>query len=182
MSRARTLYVIGTAAPPVRQLVSVCRLAVERGWRPHVILTPTAADWVDVDQLEIASGTSVRVYPRLPTEQDPLPDAEAVLAAPLTFNTINKWAAGISDTLALSLLNELLGSGLPIVAVPCVKAALQAHPAYATSVALLTGAGVQFLDQDEMGARGDDGLAIFDWRRVLDRFEDLYGAPEAAAE
>jgi hypothetical protein len=35
-----------------------------------------------------------------------VPEADAVLAAPLTFNTINKWAAGISDTLALGLLSS----------------------------------------------------------------------------
>jgi hypothetical protein len=30
-----------------------------------------------------------------------------VLVAPVTFNTVNQWAAGINDTLALGLLNEL---------------------------------------------------------------------------
>jgi flavoprotein len=35
------------------------------------------------------------------------------VVAPATFNTINKWAQGISDTLALGLLNEATGLGLP---------------------------------------------------------------------
>jgi phosphopantothenoylcysteine decarboxylase len=90
----------------------------------------------------------VRVSPRLPHEQDPLPDADAVVAAPLTFNTINKWAAGISDTLALGLLNELMGSGLPIYMAPCVKSVLRNHPAYPVSIALLRKSGVTVLDQD----------------------------------
>src|SRR5215510_10655650 len=60
---------------------------------------------------------------------DVLPPATAFAAAPATFNTINKWAAGISDTLALGLLNEAIGLGLPIVAVPWPNAALARHPA-----------------------------------------------------
>jgi hypothetical protein len=86
-----------------------------------------------------------------------VPEADAVLAAPLTFNTINKWAAGISDTLALGLLNEQLVEGLPIVAAPCVKAAMRTHPAYPASIERLSGAGAQFLDQDELVAKGADG-------------------------
>ncbi|MQA08420.1 MAG: hypothetical protein GEU98_07665 [Pseudonocardiaceae bacterium] len=59
-----------------------------------------------------------------------LPNADAVLAAPLTFNTLNKWAGGHNDTLALGLLNELMGEGVPIVAAPCAKMVLRGHPAY----------------------------------------------------
>jgi hypothetical protein len=48
-----------------------------------------------------------------------------VLAAPLTFNTINKWASGINDTVGLGPLNEVLSSETTIVAVPCVKPAFK---------------------------------------------------------
>jgi phosphopantothenoylcysteine synthetase/decarboxylase len=68
-----------------------------------------------------------------------------MVVAPATFNTINKWAAGISDTLALGLLNEALGLGLPIVAVPIPNAALARHPAFHASVRFLRGSGVEVL-------------------------------------
>jgi phosphopantothenoylcysteine synthetase/decarboxylase len=167
MSAARTLYIIGSAAPPVRQLDEACKLVIDRGWRPYVILTPVAATWVDVHALAAVTGNPVRVHPRLPDEQDPLPNADAVLAAPLTFNTINKWAAGISDTLALGLLNELLVGGPPIVAAPCAKRALSAHPSYGQSLNMLTSADVTVVDQDSVVERGPDGLARFRWSRVL---------------
>jgi hypothetical protein len=167
VTASRALYVIGTSAPPVRQLDEACQAAIELGWDPCVILTPTAADWVDVERLSDLTSRAVRVYPRRPDEQDPLPPADAVLAAPLTFNTINKWAAGISDTLALGLLNELLVDGPPIVAAPCVKSALRAHPAYPRSIQLLRNASVVVLDQEDITSRGADGLAVFDWLAVL---------------
>ena len=166
MTGRRALYVIGASAPPVRQLADACRLAIEAGWQPYVTLTPTAAEWVDLAELRTVTGQPVRVQPRRPGESDPFPPADAVLAAPLTFNTINKWAGGINDTVALGLLNELLSSELPIVAVPCVKAALRAHPAYATNLHLLEDAGVQFLG-DSITTRGGDGLAAFDWPAVM---------------
>jgi phosphopantothenoylcysteine synthetase/decarboxylase len=160
------LYVIGASAPPVRQLADACRLAIEAGWQPYVTLTPTAAEWVELADLQIASGHPIRVHPRLPGESDLFPPADAVLAAPLTFNTINKWACGINDTVALGLLNELLTGEPTIVAVPCVKPALQAHPAYATNVRVLEDAGVRFL-HDSIVTHGQDGLAAFDWRAVV---------------
>jgi hypothetical protein len=44
---------------------------------------------------------------------------DAILVAPATYNTINKWAHGISDTYAL---------GVPIVVLPFVITALAAVP------------------------------------------------------
>lgn len=40
-----------------------------------------------------------------------MPPADAIAVASATFNTINKWAAGISDTLALGILCEAYGFG-----------------------------------------------------------------------
>jgi Flavoprotein len=67
------------------------------------------------------------------------------VAAPATFNTINKWAAGISDTLALGLVTEAIGKRLPVVAVPFINAAQAEHPAFQASVDRLRAAGVQLL-------------------------------------
>jgi hypothetical protein len=60
-------------------------------------------------------------------------------------HTINKWAAGISDTLALGLLNEALGLRLPVVAVPFPNIALAQHPAFRRSMRELEALGVRLL-------------------------------------
>jgi hypothetical protein len=70
---------------------------------------------------------------------------DAIVVAPATFNTINKWAYGISDTLALGLLNEAIGLGLPIVAVPNPSTALAKHPAFLEGVTRLRSWGVTVL-------------------------------------
>lgn len=163
----RVAYVIAFSAPPVLHLDEFLVLLAERGWDSHVILSPTAATWVDLQHLADVSGNPVRVEPRTPQDQDPLPPADAIIAAPLTFNSLNKWASGISDTLALGLLNEALGLGLPITTAPCIKEALRRHPAYPRSVDVLTSAGVPVLDPAEVVVPTTDGPPTLYWSRVL---------------
>lgn len=171
MNATRVVYVIATAAPPVCDLGGLLPLLHERGWSTWPVLTPTAATWVEVAQLTEIAGHPVRVEARLPREEDPLPQADAVLVTPLSFNTANKWAAGISDTLALGLLNELLGAAVPIVAAPCVKAPLRAHPAYAASLKALGEYGVRFLDPETTVVRLAGGLVTIAWEAVVNAFD-----------
>jgi hypothetical protein len=84
----------------------------------------------------------------------------------MTFNSLNKWAAGFSDTLALGVLNEMLSTRVPIVAAPCVKSVLRQHPAYEPSLARLRNAGVNLLDPDAITIRASDGLAAFKWAQI----------------
>jgi len=91
----------------------------------------------------------VRYDYKQPDEPDVLPPADAMVVAPAIFNTVNKWAAGISDTLALGLLNEAVGLGLPLVALPFPNLALASHPAFRTSVELLRSYGVDVLFDPE---------------------------------
>lgn len=96
MSSHPVVYVVGGAAPPIFDIEEPLLLLQQRGWRPCLILTPTAANWIHASDFGELAGCPVRVEPRLPGEKEPLPMADAVLAAPLTFNTTNKWAAGIN--------------------------------------------------------------------------------------
>src|SRR5262249_39741487 len=106
-----------------------------------------------------------------PDEPDILPPSDAIVVAPATFNTTNKWAHGSSDTLALGLLNEAIGLGIPIVAVPNPSTALAKHPAFIQSGRLLRSWGVTVLfDPDiyplptpNMGASAAE---LFPWDAV----------------
>lgn len=160
---AKIVYVIGTAAPPIFDWPALFEMLRQHGWQPHPVLSPIAASWCELDPINTAAGIDARVDLRLPTESDPWPNADAVLAAPLTFNTVNKWAGGTNDTLVLGLLNELMGARVPIVAAPCAKTILQSHPAYTASLKLLSDCGVNFLDQTTTIVRDPDGRANFDW-------------------
>jgi hypothetical protein len=161
----RVLYIVASAAAPVERISELIGPARQRDWDPCLILTPTAARWLaaDLDDLAAMTGHPVRSAYKLPGEPDVLPPPSALLVAPATFNTINKWAAGISDTLALGLINEALGMQIPVVAVPLIGRTLAVHPAVVTSLATLRQAGVTVLD---ISARPDP--TALPWHQILD--------------
>jgi len=167
------VYLVACAAPPVLHIEQLISLLSDRRWKVCLVATPTAATWTDLEDVAQRTGALFRAAARPPLQEKSLPRADAVLAAPLTFNTINKWAAGYSDSPALGVLNELLSADLPILGAPCVKALLRQHPAYRGSLDRLMGAGVTMLDPDCITFRGDDGLADFSWSRVVSAFDAL---------
>jgi phosphopantothenoylcysteine synthetase/decarboxylase len=71
---------------------------------------------------------------------------DAVICCPATFNTLNKWAAGINDSLALGVLNDALGLNTPVLAVPMVAERLCRHPTWPATLAFLATAGVDAID------------------------------------
>lgn len=144
-SARAVLYLIGCAAPPLLHIRAAVTLAQESGYDTCLILTPTATRWLadDIHGLEALTGHPVRSTYKLPAEPDVLPPADLFVVAPATFNTINKWAAGISDTLALGLLTEAAGRGdQRIIVLPYLNTWQAAHPAFTASVERLRSIGV----------------------------------------
>jgi hypothetical protein len=152
------LYVVATGASPASQLGAFVRFAQQLDWDVCVIATPEGARFFDTGQLAELTGHPVRVHYKDPSEPDVLPPADAFVIAPATFNTINKLALGLSDTLALGLLNEAVGLDLPIIAVPWPNAPLARHPAFQRAVADIRSWGIKVIF-DPMrlpGASGGD--------------------------
>ncbi|MEU8033069.1 flavoprotein, partial [Streptomyces sp. NPDC049099] len=151
------LYVVVCAAGIAAGVSKLITAAQERDWEVGVIATPVAmGGFFDSVAVEAQTGRPVRSAWRSPADPRPFPPPDAVVVAPATFNTLNKWAAGIADTLALGTLSEAAGLGVPIAVLPCVADALAAHPAYQDSLRRLRGMGVRFGEAytGEGGARG----------------------------
>jgi phosphopantothenoylcysteine synthetase/decarboxylase len=167
------LYVIACGGRPAGDLPTFVQRARGAGWDVCVVGTPSAMRFLDASRLEQLTGHPVRSEYKRPEDPDVLPPPDALVVAPATFNTINKWAAGISDTLALGLLNEAIGLAVPVVAVPTANIALIRHPAFARSVAELRASGVRVLfdpgryplPTPNMGA---PGAALFPWDALFD--------------
>src|SRR5499433_4285438 len=163
MERRPVLYVIASGAAPTRELPALIS-ALTEVWDTCVITTPEGSRFFDVSRVTKLTGHPVRSSFKDPDAPDVLPPANAFAAAPATFNTINKWAAGISDTLALGLLNEAVGLGLPIVTVPWPNAALARHPVFEASVARLREWGVRvILDPARLPGAAEPEAGAFPW-------------------
>jgi phosphopantothenoylcysteine synthetase/decarboxylase len=144
-AQARSLYLVvsgAAAAEGAADLVAACQSA---GWRVTVFATPTGVSFIDAAELERLTGGPVRSEYRKPGTGTPVPPADAVLACPLTFNSVNKFAHGHADNFAVALLCEMAGYGVPMLVVPACKPQLATHPAFAASLGTLRGMGVQVL-------------------------------------
>jgi hypothetical protein len=107
-----------------------------------------------------------------------LPHADAIVVAPATYNTINKWALGISDTYALGILAEAPGLDIPLVVLPFVNAALSANPSFHRSVESLRALGVRVLFgpgewEPHPPGTGASRIDTFPWHLALDRAEEM---------
>lgn len=161
------LYLVVCAAPPARHIDELVELLHQAGWHICVIPTPHAASWIDCQVLTQQTGYPIRHDHRLPGDPDSLPRADAIAVVPATFNTINKWAAGISDTFALGILNEAIGLKLPIIIVPYAKPSLAAHPEFDRNLEKLTEWGVNVLPNEVIRVRAEE----------QDTKTDRYGKP-----
>ncbi|MCG7209120.1 MULTISPECIES: flavoprotein [Streptomyces] len=166
------LYLVVCAAGVAAGVGGLITAARERGWEVGVIATPVAMNgFFDTAEAEARTGRPIRSAWRSPADPRPFPPPDAVAVAPATFNTVNKWAAGFADTLAVGTLCEALGLGVPIGVLPCVADALAAHPAYQESLTRLRGLGVRFGDPYTGAPEADGGRPEFAWERVLDLLE-----------
>lgn len=147
---APVLYAIVCGSPAARGVGRLVEQAQRDGWDVCVVSTPDGLKFIDIPQLAEQTGHPVRHRYKYPGEPDVLPTADAMVVAPATVNTITKWAAGIADTLALGLLVEGLGKGLPLVAMPFTNAAMAAHPAFGESIGRLRSWGVTVLYGDDV--------------------------------
>lgn len=170
------LYVIACGGRPAGDLPAFVRFAQGEGWDVCVIATPDGTKFLDAALLAELTGHPVRVHYKQPDEPDVLPAPDAVVVAPATFNTINKLAAGISDTLALGLTNEAIGMGLPVVTVPWPNADLARHPAFPRSVATLREWGVTVILDPGRLPRATEQPAIFPWEAVRAALRQLGSA------
>jgi hypothetical protein len=106
---APVLYAIVTGATVARDVGKLVDLAHRDGWDVCVIASPNGCRFIDVDAVAAKTGRPVRCQYKELDAPDVLPPADAMIAAPITSNSLAKWGAGISDTLPLGLLVEAVG-------------------------------------------------------------------------
>ena len=102
------------------------------------------------------------------------------MVAPLTFNTLNKWALGLADTYALGVLCEAIALKRKTIAVPFIGERFWGHPALQRSLSELSSA-VSIVDPrgdefEELGpvpsGAGESVAAAFDAKRLVVALSD----------
>ncbi|MFB6906352.1 flavoprotein [Streptomyces bacillaris] len=162
------LYVVVCAAGIAGDVGQLITAAQQRSWDVGVVATPQGLGFIDAPSIEAQTGYPIRSAWRAPADPRPLPPPDAIAVVPATFNTINKWAASISDTLALGILCESYGLGVPTAVLPYVNAAQAAHPAYAESLQRLRDMDVLIGSYEPHRPKSGGGADRFRWEEALD--------------
>jgi phosphopantothenoylcysteine synthetase/decarboxylase len=145
-----TLYVIVCATGPSPGVGDLIGQAFSAGWKDvQVVATPQALDFIDTAAIEEQTGHPVRSRYRKPSEPKP-PRPEAIIVAPASYNTINKFAAGIADTYPLGLLAEAPGLGIPVVILPSLGESLAQRLPFRRSVDQLRNEGVRVIEPPDL--------------------------------
>jgi len=173
----RVLTVIVCGAGPASEVGQLAKLAQEHGWTVQVVATPAALDFLDIPAIEALTGSPVRSQYRKAGEPRSR-SADAIIVAPATYNTINKWAQGISDTYALGILAETTALGVPIVVLPFINSALAARPPFRRSVEDLRGEGIHILlgpggIEPHEPHTGSELIASYPWQSAFAEAERL---------
>jgi phosphopantothenoylcysteine synthetase/decarboxylase len=173
----RVLTSVVCGAGPAAATGTLVKLAHDRGWIVQVVATPAALEFFDEHAIADLTGSPVRsqyAKPGAPRSQIP----DAILVAPATYNTINKWAQGISDTYALGVLAEATGLGVPVVVLPFVNTALASRAPFRRSVDSLRAEGVKILlgpggFQPHPPRTGGTLIDAYPWHLGLDEAERM---------
>lgn len=166
------LYAVVCGSPAAGHIGDLVRLAQRDGWRVCVVATPDGRKFIDAVAIAEQTGYPVRSEYKNPGDLDVLPAADAIVVAPATVNTVNKWACGIADTLALGMLIEGHGLGVPMAVMPYTNTAMAAHPAFRQSLRRLRTWGVRVLFGEDIVPLPPPGAAAgragdFPWQIAL---------------
>jgi phosphopantothenoylcysteine decarboxylase/phosphopantothenate--cysteine ligase len=148
----------------------LCRLLVRDGHDVTPLLTPDAESFVTAKTFEaLARREQPRdLYPHLL-------DADLLVLAPLTANTLAKLAHGLADNLVTQVVLAYSG---PVLAAPAMNVRMWEHPATRENARLLRERGVELIGPDEGElAEGETGPGrMTEPEEILARCRVLLGA------
>jgi phosphopantothenoylcysteine synthetase/decarboxylase len=144
MSDSRALFLIGTGAGSCVRLPELIGELLTLDITLYSVLTPNTAAVRNPEELMLIPGNNwIRDYGEDPLDRYPF---GMLLVAPCTFNTFNKLAHGIADTLATSMVADGIGAGCPVVIAPSMNHGLWAHPQTKVSRERLESWGCEIVD------------------------------------
>lgn len=162
------LQIVVCAAGVADDVGKLIGAAHQRHWDVGVVATPTGLGFLDVAAVEAQTGRPVRSAWRSPGQPRPTRPADAIAVAPASFNTVNKWAAGIADNLALGILCEAPAMDIPVAVLPYLNSAQAAHLAYGQSLERLREMGVLIGSYEPHRPKAGGGADRYRWEEVLE--------------
>src|SRR3954468_3405553 len=157
-------YLIVSGTTTATRGPEILRALVGLGFNTVIAIpTPNAARTIFGRELaDVAGAQLVESYFDLAIP--PRPPRGVVFFAPCSFNSLNKLAHGVADSLALSVAAEAIGRGTPVIVAPSLHHPLLDHPVAQASLRTLPGWGVVVVPPVDTG----EGPRLAPTAQVLD--------------
>ena len=165
--------------------VLLARLLVEEGHELHVVPTDDALKFVGKPTWEALSRNPVTtsVHEDVPEVRHVAlgQQADLIVVAPATANTLARMTAGIADDL---LGTTLLATRAPVLVAPAMHTEMWQHPATQDNVAILRSRGVHFVGPESGRLTGNDSGPgrMSEPETIAERIAELLGAAGVAEE
>ncbi len=156
----------------------VARLFVRGGADVHVVMTPAATEFIAPLTFQTLTGHPVYrgMYADWTSDKirhiDLLDNADVLLVAPATANTIAKMVSGIADNLLTTLY---LAARCPVVIVPSMNINMYNHSAVQDNIRKLIAHGCHVMDPDD----GELACGVYGRGRMPEP-QDIYAFTRAA--
>ncbi len=158
--------------------VELARHFVRGGAEVQVVMTPAATEFVA--PLTFQTLTNRPAYVEMYTERtgdkirhiELLEDADVMVVAPATANTIGKMACGFADNLLTTLY---LAASCPVVVIPSMNVNMYQHPSVCENLEKLIGHGCLVMDPDA----GELACGVYGSGRMPEP-SDIYNFTRAA--
>jgi phosphopantothenoylcysteine decarboxylase/phosphopantothenate--cysteine ligase len=178
----KTIALAVTGSIAAVRIVDLIRDLIRRGAEVHCVMSPAAERIIHPQALEYASSHPVirEITGRVEHVQfcGVGGEADLLLVAPATANSIGKMACGIDDTTVTTFATTALGSGKPVAVVPAMHEAMYRHPAVLRNLETLQEMGVLLIDP-----RLEEGKAkIADSASIVWEVERLLGPADLAGK
>jgi phosphopantothenoylcysteine synthetase/decarboxylase len=140
--RFDVVYLVISGTTTAARCPEILRGLVAMGFGTVIALpTPNASRTIAGRELADVPGAQV-VESYFDLVIRPRPPRGVVLFAPCSFNSLNKLAHGIADSLALSVVAEAIGRHTPVIVAPSLNQPLLDHPQAQQSLLTLPAWGV----------------------------------------
>lgn len=125
MLKGKNILIGITGAIAAYKICELIRMFKKQNADVKVVLTPNALEFVTLKTIETLSGNEVylkQFKKKDPTKHISLADwADVFVVAPLSANTLSKFANGIADNLLTSIFCASYGKGLPVLLSPSMN-------------------------------------------------------------
>ncbi len=149
--RGKTVVLAVTGSIAAVDCVHLARELIRQGAHVVPVMTAAAARIVHPDAMEFATG--VRPILELTGQVEhvrycgaPPREADALLIAPATANTLAKVALGIDDTPVTTFATTAIGAKMPVIVAPAMHEPMLDNPAVKARIEELRALGVVFVE------------------------------------